>query len=99
MLEIRMRSTLRRYSRDSPEQVRRTKIVATVGPATSTAETLHELLGAGVDVVRLNAAHASVEVHAERAVLVRDTADALGRAVGILVYLPGPKMRSGPVAG
>jgi pyruvate kinase len=79
--------------------VRRTKIVATVGPATSTAETMHELLAAGVDVVRLNAAHASIDVHTERAALVRDTGDALGRAIGILVDLPGPKMRSGPVAG
>jgi pyruvate kinase len=79
--------------------MRRTKIVATVGPATATPATMRELLDAGVDVVRLNAAHASPDVHAERATLVRETAAALGRVIGILVDLPGPKIRSGPVVG
>jgi pyruvate kinase len=77
--------------------MRRTKIVATVGPATSLPETMHALLAAGADVVRLNAAHGTAAVHAERAALARDTAAALGRAVGVLVDLPGPKMRTGPV--
>src|SRR2546423_7605968 len=78
--------------------MRRTKIVATVGPATSTPETMRALLGAGVDVVRLNAAHGTADI-AARAALARDTAADLDRVVGVLVDLPGPKLRTGPVAG
>jgi pyruvate kinase len=78
--------------------MRRTKIVATVGPATSTPETMRALLDAGVDVVRLNAAHGTSDI-AARAALARDTAAKLGRAVGVLVDLPGPKLRTGPIAG
>src|SRR5258708_8660876 len=77
--------------------MRRTKIVATVGPATSLPESMHALLAAGADVVRLNAAHGTPDVHAQRATLARETAASLGRAVGVLVDLPGPKMRTGPV--
>ena len=77
--------------------MRRTKIVATVGPATSLPESMRALLAAGADVVRLNAAHGTADVHAQRATLARATAAALGRAVGVLVDLPGPKMRTGPV--
>jgi pyruvate kinase len=79
--------------------MRRTKIVATVGPATSSPAEMRALLSAGADVVRLNAAHATPKLHAERAVLARATAAELGRAVGILVDLPGPKLRTGPVTG
>ena len=78
--------------------MRRTKIVATVGPATSQPESMRALLAAGADVVRLNAAHGDPAVHTQHARLARETAVALGRAVGVLVDLPGPKMRSGPVA-
>ncbi len=78
--------------------MRRTKIVATIGPATSTPETMRALLDAGVDVVRLNAAHGTADIPA-RAALARDTAADLGRAVGVLVDLPGPKLRTGPIAG
>jgi pyruvate kinase len=77
--------------------MRRTKIVATVGPATSAPEAMRALLVAGADVVRLNAAHGMGDVHVQRAALARETAAALGRAVGVLVDLPGPKMRTGPV--
>ena len=77
--------------------MRRTKIVATVGPATSRPESMHALLSAGADVVRLNAAHGTADVHAQQATLARETAVALGRSVGVLVDLPGPKMRTGPV--
>ncbi len=58
---------------------------------------MHALLDAGADVVRLNAAHGSPAVHAERAALARDTGASLGRVVGVLVDLPGPKLRTGPV--
>ena len=77
--------------------MRRTKIVATVGPATSRPESMQALLAAGADVVRLNAAHASAGLHTEHAALARATAAEMGRAVGVLVDLPGPKMRTGPV--
>jgi pyruvate kinase len=78
--------------------MRRTKIVATVGPATAHPETMRALLAAGADVVRLNAAHGTADVHAQRAAMARETAATLGRAVGVLVDLPGPKMRTGPIA-
>jgi pyruvate kinase len=78
--------------------MRRTKIVATIGPATSQAESMHAVIAAGADVVRLNAAHAAADVHAQRAEFARETAGALGRAIGVLVDLAGPKMRTGPVA-
>ena len=79
--------------------MRRTKIVSTIGPATSTPEAMRALLDAGADVVRLNAAHGTADVHKERAALARATANKLGRVVGVLVDLPGPKLRSGPVIG
>src|SRR4051812_37469226 len=77
--------------------MRRTKIVATIGPATSEPDALQALLHAGVDVVRLNAAHAAPDVHAEHAATARAAAAALNRTVGVLVDLPGPKLRTGPV--
>jgi len=79
--------------------MRRTKIVATIGPATSAPENLRQLLAAGVDVVRLNAAHSDMETHSNNARLVREIASALGRSVGVLVDLPGPKIRTGLVVG
>jgi pyruvate kinase len=78
--------------------MRRTKIVATIGPATSQAASMHAVIAAGADVVRLNAAHASGDVHTHHADLARKTAATLGRTIGVLVDLPGPKMRTGPVA-
>ncbi|HEX5095556.1 MAG TPA: pyruvate kinase [Acidimicrobiia bacterium] len=79
--------------------MRRTKIVATVGPATSSDDALRSILEAGADVVRLNAAHGTPDVHAERAQHVRNVARAIGRSVGVLVDLPGPKLRTGVIAG
>jgi pyruvate kinase len=77
---------------------RRTKIVATIGPRTRDPESLRAILEAGVDVVRLNFAHDRYEVHERVAQLVREQAEDLGRVVGVLVDLPGPKMRTGPIA-
>jgi pyruvate kinase len=79
--------------------MRRTKIVATIGPATATPSTLRRLLAAGVDVVRLNAAHSDMKTHSNNARLVRELASELGRTVGILVDMPGPKIRTGLVEG
>jgi pyruvate kinase len=79
--------------------MRRTKIVATIGPATREPAMLGALIDAGVDVCRLNFAHAGPEVHAATAAAVRAVARAHGRWVGLLVDLPGPKLRTGPIEG
>lgn len=73
--------------------LRRTKIVATLGPATETPEALDKLIRAGVDVVRLNFSHGKAEEHKARAALVRELAKAQGRFVAILADLQGPKIR------
>jgi pyruvate kinase len=73
----------------------RTKIVATLGPASQSPEMLDELLLAGVAVVRLNLSHGEVEDHVERLHAVRAAAERTGTTVGILVDLPGPKVRAG----
>ncbi len=78
--------------------LRRTKIIATLGPSTRSPEALRGLIAAGTDVVRINFAHGTVEDHREAARLVRFIAGEMGREIGILVDLPGPKMRTGLVA-
>ncbi|GMQ92436.1 MAG: pyruvate kinase [Gammaproteobacteria bacterium] len=74
---------------------RRTKIVATLGPATDAAGVLDKLIEIGVDTVRMNLSHDTHEIHKKRADLVHDRAHAHGRPVGILVDLQGPKIRIG----
>ena len=74
---------------------RRTKIVATIGPASRDPEVLPRMIEAGMDVARLNFSHGSAEEHAETARLVRDAANRAGRSVAILQDLPGPKLRIG----
>ena len=78
---------------------RRTKIVATIGPATRDPEVLARLVEAGMDVARLNFSHGTHEEHAETARLVREASSRAGRPVAILQDLPGPKMRIGPLEG
>lgn len=73
--------------------IRRTKIVATLGPATDRPGELERIIKAGVDVVRINMSHGSVEDHVKRANTVRETAARLDREVAILVDLQGPKIR------
>ena len=73
--------------------MRRTKIVATMGPATDTPETVERMIRAGVDVVRMNFSHGEVKDHKRRVKMVRDAADKLGWNVGILGDLQGPKIR------
>ena len=75
--------------------LRRTKIVATLGPATDDPKVLDKLIEAGVDVVRLNFSHDLPEVHIRRAEMARERAAAHGRHVGVLVDLQGPKIRIG----
>jgi len=75
--------------------MRRTKIVATIGPASRDPETLARLVEAGMDVARLNFSHGNRELHAENAERVRTAASQVGRQVAILQDLPGPKLRIG----
>jgi pyruvate kinase len=77
---------------------RRTKIVATLGPASATADRLREMIAAGVDAVRLNLSHGKHEEHAERAWLVREIAAEIGRPVALIADLQGPKLRVGDLA-
>ncbi len=77
---------------------RTTKIVATLGPASSSLEVLTRMLAAGVDVVRLNFSHGTAADHRQRAQLVRDAARSIGREVAIMADLQGPKIRVGKFA-
>jgi pyruvate kinase len=74
---------------------RRTKIVATVGPASREPAVLRELIGAGVDVFRLNFSHGTAAEHAENVSRIREVSAELGVEVGVLGDLPGPKLRLG----
>jgi pyruvate kinase len=74
---------------------RRTKIVATLGPASSDKKTLARMIEAGLDVVRMNFSHGTAKEHAQRVNLVRELARQAGRSVGVLVDLQGPKIRIG----
>ena len=71
--------------------MRRTKIVATIGPASREPGRLARMVEAGLDVARLNFSHGSREMHAENAERVRAAASAAGRQVAILQDLPGPE--------
>ncbi len=79
--------------------LRRTKIVATLGPATDDPAVIASLVRAGVDVVRLNFSHGQVADHARRVGLVRAAAQSAGRYVGVLGDLQGPKIRIDRFAG
>src|ERR1700722_1837579 len=75
--------------------MRRTKIVATIGPACRDPETLTRMVEAGLDVARLNFSHGDREIHAENAERIRAASARVGRQVAILQDLPGPKIRIG----
>ncbi|MCX7150026.1 MAG: pyruvate kinase [Rhodocyclales bacterium] len=77
---------------------RSTKIVATLGPASSSPERLAELVAAGIDVVRLNFSHGTAEDHKKRIDVLRDAAHKAGRTVGVMADLQGPKIRIGKFA-
>jgi len=74
--------------------MRRTKIVATLGPGSSSSEIILEMIRAGVDVFRLNFSHGSHEEQKHRVDLIRECSDSTGRIVGILADLQGPKIRT-----
>ncbi|MCQ4162234.1 pyruvate kinase [Roseomonas sp. GC11] len=78
---------------------RRTKIVATLGPASSTPEVIERLYRGGADVFRLNFSHGSHEDHAARVQMIRDLEKKVGRPIGILADVQGPKLRVGRFQG
>jgi pyruvate kinase len=80
-----------------PVSRRRTKIVATIGPASRSPETLVELIEAGADVFRLNFSHGNREDHLENIKRIRAASETTGRDVAILGDLPGPKLRLGEI--
>ena len=75
--------------------MRKTKIVCTIGPACETQEKLEELVNAGMNVARLNMSHATHEYHAQLIKNIRYISQALGKPIGILMDLQGPKIRIG----
>lgn len=79
-------------------EIRRTKIVATIGPASSTHEKVRALADAGMDAARLNLSHGTHEDHAVRAALVRRVQGELRRPIALIADLQGPKLRIGDLA-
>jgi pyruvate kinase len=75
----------------------KTKIVATIGPASESSDMLERLIRAGLNVARLNFSHGDLAGHAERITRIRSAAAAVGRPVAIMADLPGPKMRIGVI--
>ena len=75
----------------------KTKIVATIGPASESPEMLARLIRAGMDVARLNFSHGNPAKHAEVIQRIRDAARETGRRVAIMADLPGPKLRLGKI--
>ena len=77
---------------------RNTKIIATLGPASSTAERIRALFDGGADVFRLNGSHGSHEDHAARIALIRDLEKQVNHPIAILFDLQGPKIRLGTLS-
>lgn len=82
-----------------PRSTRKTKIVATVGPVSSSPEMIQKLIKAGVDIFRLNFSHGENSQKLELIGVIRQVSDKLGLQVGILGDLQGPKIRTGKMAG
>jgi len=79
--------------------MRRTKIVATLGPGSSSSEVIMEMIRAGVDVFRLNFSHGSHEEQRHRVDMIRSCSESSRRIVGILADLQGPKIRTHKFVG
>src|SRR5215468_7715028 len=75
----------------------KTKIVATIGPASDAPDKLERLIRAGLSVARLNFSHGDLTEHADRINRIRSAAEAAGRRVAIMADLPGPKIRIGKI--
>src|SRR5438105_3748871 len=79
--------------------VRRTRIVCTIGPSSSSLQVLRAMVQAGMDVARLNFSHGDADTHRQAAANVREAAESVGRPVALLGDLQGPKIRTGAVDG
>ncbi|MFB5189594.1 pyruvate kinase [Alicyclobacillus fastidiosus] len=77
--------------------MRKTKIVATIGPASESVEVLTRLVEEGLDVARLNFSHGTYEEHAERIRRIREASKRVGKHVGIMLDIKGPKIRTGKI--
>jgi pyruvate kinase len=82
-----------------PMSARHSKIVCTLGPATNSPRMIRRLIKAGMDVARLNFSHGTHEIHAQTIAMVHAAAAELGKTVGLLADLQGPKIRTGALAG
>ncbi len=82
---------------DSP-YYRHTKIIITLGPSTESPDQLARLINAGVDVIRLNMAHATVDWVAEVVGRIRQVSSEQGRSVAVMMDVKGPEIRTGPLA-
>src|SRR3954469_10902979 len=82
---------------NNPLPTHKTKIVATIGPASESPEMLERLIRAGLNVARLNFSHGDFSGHATRIARIRAAQQATGRRVAIMADLPGPKMRLGTI--
>src|SRR5436189_2349746 len=80
-------------------QVRRTRIVCTIGPSSISPQVMRSMIQSGMDVARLNFSHGDPDTHREAAANVREASEAVGRPVALLGDLQGPKIRTGPVEG
>nr|MDA3971028.1 pyruvate kinase [Desulfobulbaceae bacterium] len=76
----------------------KTKLVCTIGPATDSLETIHQMIAAGMNVARLNFSHGTFASHAEVIKKIRKASKTIGQRVAIMADLPGPKMRIGNIA-
>ncbi len=82
-----------------PQGKVRTKIVATIGPASRSPEMIKDLIEAGVDVFRLNFSHGTHDEHSTSLAMIRSAADEAGQMIAVLQDLGGPKLRLGPIPG
>ena len=80
-------------------QVRRTRIVCTIGPSSIPPQVMRSMIQSGMDVARLNFSHGDADTHREAAANVREASEAVGRPVALLGDLQGPKIRTGTVEG
>lgn len=85
--------------RDKEKEMRRTKIVCTIGPASQSPDVLERLIRAGMDVARLNFSHGTREEHGHVLAIIRSISEDLGKPVAVLQDLAGPKLRIGTIAG
>ncbi|HIG58576.1 MAG TPA: pyruvate kinase, partial [Flavobacteriales bacterium] len=79
--------------------IKQTKIIATIGPATSSLEMLEQLLLAGMNVIRINSSHGKREINKEIISNIRKLDNVLNTSTSILIDLQGPKLRIGEIAG